>query len=71
MAKSTVTVILLVDHVFLPRDPTKPGWDKSDDTIEYKGRTDGRATRVEVHPGLAQFLMERKQAEPLDDSPAA
>ena len=25
MAKSTVTVILLVDHVFLPRDPTKPG----------------------------------------------
>lgn len=71
MAKSTVKVILMVDHVYLPTDPTAGGWAESTDTKRYEGRTEGRATRLEVHPGLAKFLMERKQAEPLDDEPAA
>lgn len=71
MAKSTVKVILLVDHVYLPSDPTQGGWAESTDTMRYEGRTEGRATRLEVHPGLARFLTERKQAEPVDDAPGA
>lgn len=69
MAKSTVKVILMCDHVYLPANPAADGWAESTDTMRYEGRTEGRATRLDVHPGLAKFLTERKQAEPVDDTP--
>lgn len=71
MAKSTTKVILLGDHIYLPADPTKPDWDTSENTLRYEGKTEGRRTRLEVHAGLAKFLMERGQAESVDDDPAA
>lgn len=64
---STVTVMLMCDHVFLPKDPTQDGWEQSSDTIRYSGTTEaGRRTKLEVHPTLAAFLQERRQAEILD-----
>jgi hypothetical protein len=56
------TVMLLVDHVFLPEDPTTAEWTTAK-TRKYEGTTDGRRTRVECHPTLAAFLQDRKQAE--------
>jgi hypothetical protein len=61
-----VRVMLLGDHVYLPIDPTQPGWETSDTTKRYDGETDGRRTKLDVHPTLAAFLQERKQAEILD-----
>jgi hypothetical protein len=61
-----VKVLLLGDHVYLPRDPTAPDWAASQDTVRVEGMTDGRRTRVECHPTLAAFLQGRNQAETLD-----
>ena len=58
----TVTVMLLGNHVYLPIDPATPDWREAA-TQRYEGKTDGRRTRVECHPSLAEFLQEREQAE--------
>lgn len=65
-AASTVRVMLLCDHVFLPKDPNGADWRTSSDTIRYDGETDGRRTKLNVNPDLAAFLQDRKQAEILD-----
>lgn len=62
-----VKVMLLVDHVYLPEDPTTDDWENARTTTRYDGKTeDGRRTRVDVHPSLAAFLQKRSQAEILD-----
>jgi hypothetical protein len=61
-----VKVMLLCQSVFLPRDPLQADWRGSADTIKYQGEKDGRRARLTVHPSLAEFLQERKQAETLD-----
>jgi hypothetical protein len=58
-----VTVIVLADHVYLPRDATISNWAISQDTVRVDGKVDGRRTRVDCHPTLAKFLQERGQAE--------
>lgn len=64
---ATVRVMLLCRDVFLPVDPTVADW-ASATTQEYKGETpEGRRTKLDVHPSLAEFLQKRKQAEILDD----
>jgi len=63
---ATRRVMLLCDHVFLPEDPTQAGWETSSETRRYDGETDGRRTKLDVHPDLAAFLQDRKQAEILD-----
>lgn len=65
-APSSVRVMLLCDHVFLPKDPTSSEWRTSSDTVRYDGETDKRRTKLDVHPDLAAFLQDRKQAEILD-----
>lgn len=66
--KTTTKIMLLGPHIFLPIDPTAADWaSPHTETKKYDGETDGRRTRLEVHPSLAQFLQERKQAETLDD----
>ncbi len=59
-------VLLMCDHVYLPRTPTDHDWSTCSDTIRYEGETDGKRTRLDVHPDLALFLQNRKQAEILD-----
>ena len=60
--KTTKTVSLLRD-VFLPRDPTQPGWETSADTLCYVAKDHmGERIRYEVEPGLADFLVKRDQA---------
>lgn len=61
-----VRVILLCDHVFLPEDPTAPGWETCSTTARYDGVTDSRRTKLDMHPTLAAFLQKRGQAEILD-----
>lgn len=63
--KSCVKVMLLCDHVYLPEDPTSDDWENARVTVRYDGKTDGRRTRVDVHPLLADFLQKRSQAEVL------
>lgn len=61
-----VRVILLCNHIFLPEDPTAPGWETCGTTKRYEGETDGRRTKLDMHPTLAEFLQKRRQAEILD-----
>lgn len=61
-----VRVMILTDHVYLPADPTQEGWETSTQTVKVDGETDGRRTKITVHPALAEFLQNRKQAEILD-----
>lgn len=63
---SNVRIMLLCDHVFLPKDPTGSEWRTSADTIRYEGKTEGRRAKLDVHPDLATFLQDRGQAEILD-----
>lgn len=59
-----VEVMLVCDHVFLPKDPAAAGWERSSDTVRFEGKDDaGRRVRLEVHPTLAAFLQKRNQAE--------
>lgn len=61
--KATKTIVLLCPHVFLPKDPTQPGWETSDDTLRYVDKgDDGERIKYEVDPGLAEFLAKRDQA---------
>ena len=60
-----VKVMLMTKSIFLPEDPMQADW-KNAPTKKYQGETDNRRTRVVVHPELAAFLQERKQAETLD-----
>lgn len=64
-AEPTVRVVLFCDHVYLPEDLTLPNWENAP-TRRYDGTTDGRRTKLDVHPSLAAFLQDRKQAETLD-----
>jgi hypothetical protein len=57
-----VKVMLFCSTVFLPRDLLSPDW-ASAPTKKYQGKTDEKRTRLTVHPALAAFLEERKQAE--------
>lgn len=61
-----VRVILLCNHIFLPEDPTAPGWESCATTKRYDGEIDGRRTKLDMHPTLAEFLQKRRQAEILD-----
>lgn len=65
-ADGSVTVMLLVDHVYLPENPKADGWETASITVRFDGEKDGRRVRLDCHPGLAAFLQERKQAEILD-----
>lgn len=65
-ADGSITVLLLGDHVYLPQDPKAEGWETASTTVRFDGTKDGRRVRVDCHPGLAQFLQERGQAEMLD-----
>lgn len=58
-----VTVLLVCNHVYLPRDPTAEGWDSSIDTIRYDGMVGGKRTRVDCHPDLAATLQRSGQGE--------
>ncbi len=61
--KQTVTISLVVEHVFMPQDPSQPDWETSSDTIRYVAKDDeGKRARYEVHPSLAEFLVGRDQA---------
>lgn len=63
----SVRVMLLCDHVYLPDDPLRPDWASAESTRRYEGETeDGRRTKIDAHPSLADFLQKRKQAEILD-----
>lgn len=61
--KETVTISLVAEHVFMPKDPTQEGWRTSDDTLRYVAKDEeGKRARYEVHPSLAEFLVARDQA---------
>lgn len=60
-----VRVMVMVDHVYLPENLTLPNWESAN-TVRYDGMTNGRRTKLDVHPSLAAFLQDRKQAEILD-----
>lgn len=62
-AEKPVKIMLLCDHVYLPEDPTAPGWETSVDTKRYEGKDGKSRTRLDAHPALAAFLVEREQAE--------
>lgn len=62
MAKSTKTISLLVDHVFMPEDLKHPGWASSEETKKYPCEVHDYRVKYEVHPELADFLIKRKQA---------
>ena len=61
-----VKVMLLCKGVFLPEDLLGADWASSQNTKRYDGETNDRRTKLTVHPTLAAFLQERKQAEILD-----
>lgn len=61
-----VKVMLLCKGVFLPDDLLGADWASSQNTKRYDGETNDRRTKLTVHPTLAAFLQERKQAEILD-----
>ncbi len=66
-APEGVKVMLLCNHVFLPEDLLGADWATSQTTKQYDGETaEGRRLKLTVHPTLAAFLQERKQAEILD-----
>lgn len=58
----TKTISLLVDHVYLPEDPTHPGWRTSTETMKYLAEVHAYRVKYEVHRELADFLVKRKQA---------
>ena len=58
----TKTVSLLVDHVFMPEDLSRPDWSTSTENRKYAGRTDGRRVKYRVHAGLADLLIEKDLA---------
>lgn len=62
MAKSTKTISLLVPHVFMPEDLKTSDWATSTETKKYDAEVQDYRVKYEVHPGLADFLVKRKQA---------
>lgn len=58
----TKTISLLVDHVFLPRDPEEADWQASVDTVRAPGKVDGKREKYRVHAELADLLIEQDRA---------
>lgn len=59
---TTKTISLVVDHVFMPEDLTAEGWSGCETTKKYLAEADDTRAKYEVHHGLADFLVKRKQA---------
>lgn len=58
---TTRRVVITANHVYLPEDPSQPGWEACTTTVKYEKRT-----KLNVAPDLAAFLESRDQAEILD-----
>lgn len=73
--KTTKTISLLVDHVYMPTNLLSGDWEIASDTARYEAKAEGSKTRFKyaVHPGLADFLIERDQAVevPADEAEGA
>lgn len=62
MAKATKTISLLVPHVFMPEDLKDPDWKTSTETKKYDAEVHDYRVKYDVHSGLADFLIQRRQA---------
>jgi hypothetical protein len=62
--KTTKTISLLVDHVYMPTDLLSGDWEIASDTARYEAKAAGSKARFKyvVHPGLADYLVGRDQA---------
>lgn len=66
-APTSKKIMLVCRNVFLPIDRMDPSWATTSNTEKVQGKDeDGRHVRLEVSAGLADFLVDRRQAELLD-----
>lgn len=66
-APDSKRIMLMGRNVFLPINRLDPNWSTTSQTEKVQSVDEnGKRTRVDVHPALADFLVGRNQAELLD-----